>query len=367
MFLLIEHGDVHAPAPLGRTDVLVAGERIAAIGADAARGPALRATALPVDTIDASGCLVVPGFVDSHAHLIGAGGEQGVASRMPEVPFDELALAGVTTVVGCLGTDAIARSLEGLLLRARQLHAGCLTAYVYTGSFQTPPPTLTGSVMRDLVLVPEVIGVGEIAIADWRSSQPSLDELARIVADAAVGGSLAGKAGVTHFHVGPATQRLRLLHELLDRHEIRPRHVYPTHVSRSPELLDDAAALARRGCWVDTDVIDRGLCRWLARYWEAGGPPERFTVSSDAHTPGGDARLLPLELETCVMKEKLPLERVLPCFTSNPADALGLSWKGRLRAGADADVVVLDRATLAVRDVVSRGRIVVRSGAVVTP
>jgi beta-aspartyl-dipeptidase (metallo-type) len=111
-------------------------------------------------------------------------------------------------------------------------------------------------------------------------------------------------------------------------------------------------------------VIDRGLCRWLPRYWAAGGPPERFTVSSDAHTPGGDSRLLPLELEACVVTEKLPLERVLPCFTSNPADALGLSWKGRLRAGADGDVLVLDQG-LAVRDVVSRGRIVVRDGTVV--
>jgi beta-aspartyl-dipeptidase (metallo-type) len=367
MWLLIEHGDVHAPAPLGRADVLIAGERIVAIGADPARAEALAATSLPVETIDASGCIVVPGFVDPHAHLIGAGGEQGVASRLPEVPLGEIVRAGVTTVVGCLGTDAIGRSLEALLLRARQLHTSCLTAYIHTGSFQTPPPTLTGSVMRDLVLIPEVIGVGEVAIADWRSSQPSLDELARIVADAAVGGSLAGKAGVTHFHVGPATQRLRVLHELLDRHEIRPRHVYPTHVNRTPELLDDAAALARRGCWVDTDVIDRGLCRWLPRYWEAGGPPERFTVSSDAHTPGGDSRLLPLELEECVMKEKLPLERVLSCFTSNPADALGLSWKGRLRPGADGDVAVLDGESLAVRDVVSRGRIVVRNGRVVAP
>jgi len=37
-----------------------------------------------------------------------------------------------------------------------------------------------------------------------------------------------------------------------------------------------------------------------------------------------------------------PLERVLPAFTSNPADLLRLPDKGRIEAGGDADLVVLN-------------------------
>ena len=50
-----------------------------------------------------------------------------------------------------------------------------------------------------------------------------------------------------------------------------------------------------------------------------------------------------------------PLERVLPAFTSNPANLLLLARKGRLTTGADADLVVLDEEGR-VSDVMARGR-----------
>ena len=56
-----------------------------------------------------------------------------------------------------------------------------------------------------------------------------------------------------------------------------------------------------------------------------------------------------------------PLERVLPAFTSNPAGLLRLERKGRLRAEADADLVVLDEEGR-VSDVMARGRWHVRDG-----
>jgi beta-aspartyl-dipeptidase (metallo-type) len=56
-----------------------------------------------------------------------------------------------------------------------------------------------------------------------------------------------------------------------------------------------------------------------------------------------------------------PLERVLPAFTRNPARLLRLERKGRLAAGADADLVVLDRDG-AVAEVMARGRWHVREG-----
>ena len=357
---LIRGGDVYGPAPLGRRDVLLVGERVARIGV--VDGAALRATGLPLREIDADEGLVIPGLIDPHAHLIGAGGEQGYASRTGEVPFEELASAGVTTVVGCLGTDTVTRHPSTLLAKVRQLRHEGIAAYLYTGGFPVPPPTLTGSVLNDLVLVDEVIGVGEIAVADVRSSEPTLDALARLASEALVGGSLTGKAGVVHFHVGEGEARLAQLHALLDRHVVPARHLYPTHLNRTDALLDDGIALARRGSFVDVDTVEGDGARWLGKFLGRGGPPDRLTLSSDAHTPGGNHANLHGALAAAVREEGLPLERVLPCFTLNAARAVNLDAKGQLTEGSDGDAVVLERDTLAVRHVVARGRPIVAEG-----
>ncbi len=364
MLTLIRGGEVYAPEPVGRQDVLLVGERIARIGA--VDGAALRATDLPLREIDAIGALVIPGLVDPHAHLIGAGGEQGFASRVGEVAFEELASAGVTTVVGCLGTDTVTRHLSTLLAKVRQLRQQGITGYLYTGGFPVPPPTLTGSILHDLVLIEEVIGVGEIAIADARASEPSVDALAQLASAALVGGSLAGKAGIVHFHVGGGEAGLAQLHALLDRDAVPARHLYPTHLNRSEALLDDGIALARRGAFVDLDTVEGDGARWLKAYLERDGPPDRLTLSSDAHTPGGSHANLHAALVAAVREERLPLERALPYFTLNVACALNLAANGRLADGSDADLVVLERDTLAVRHVLARGRQIVADGQVVS-
>ena len=56
-----------------------------------------------------------------------------------------------------------------------------------------------------------------------------------------------------------------------------------------------------------------------------------------------------------------PPERILPAFSTNVADLLRLPEKGRLKAGADADLVVLDDA-FDIRSVMARGRWHVRDG-----
>jgi len=68
---------------------------------------------------NASGLRVVPGFVDSHVHLTGGGGELGPESRTPESQLSELTSAGLTTVIGVLGTDSVSRSLENLLAKTK--------------------------------------------------------------------------------------------------------------------------------------------------------------------------------------------------------------------------------------------------------
>lgn len=362
VFTLIEGGEVYAPEPLGVQTVLLANERIVKVGA--VDGHKLAALDLPVLTLDARGCVVTPGLIDPHEHLIGAGGEEGFATRTPEVPLRQLVSAGITTVVGLLGTDTTTRSLAGLLGRVRQLETEGLTAYMYTGGFRLPTPTLTTSVMDDLIWIDKVIGVGELAIADERAAAPTVLDLAKLVSDALLGGLVGGKAGLVHFHTGPGKSRLRLLHTLLDEHDLPAGHLYPAHCNRSEALLDDAIALARRGAWVDIDTTEAGLARWLRYYWEHGGPVDRLTVSSDAHAIGSTLRLYD-EFRACVRDEGLALEQVLPYFTQNTAQVLQLPAKGGIQPGRDGDLLILDKTTLDLVHVVARGRHLLRDGQVI--
>jgi beta-aspartyl-dipeptidase (metallo-type) len=364
VFTVIEHGTIYAPEPRGLASVLIIGDRIVKIGA--VDTDALRATRLPCRVIDASGRLVTPGLIDPHEHLIGAGGEQGFGSRRPEVPFADIVRAGITTVVGCLGTDTVTRHLTTLLARAHQLREAGLTAYIHTGGFPVPTPTITGSVAGDLVLIDLVIGVGEVAISDVRASKPTLHDLASLVTEAFVGGSIGGKAGVVHFHTGPGKDRLSLLHHLIEELEVAPSHLHATHINRSEALMDDAIALARKGAFVDIDAVgDEGIGRWLRYYREHDGPWNQLTISSDAHTPDATPGRLRAALTASVRQDGVPLAEVLTLFTTNPARVLKLATKGRLCEGADADIAILAPDTLAVTDVFARGRHLVANGAVV--
>jgi len=363
MLTLIRNGTLLTPAPLGVQSLLLVGDRIARLGS--VEESALAALGVPFAVVDARGCVVTPGLVDPHQHLIGAGGEKGFSSRMPEVRVEQELLAGITTVVGCLGTDSSTRHLGALLGKARQFTEQGVTALLYTGGFHLPPRTLTGSVQDDLAFIDCMIGVGEVALSDVRSSQPSLDELARLVSSALVGGRTAGKAGVTHFHIGPGRARLALLHALLDGYEVVPESLYITHANRSEALMDDAIALARRGAFVDLDTVDGGLGTWVRYYLEHGGAPSQLTVSSDAHTAGATPARLREELISCVREHGHPLDRVLPFFTTNPAAVLKLPMKGRLAPGVDADVLVMKESTLELVHVFTKGKHRVRDGHIV--
>ncbi|HEV2802685.1 MAG TPA: amidohydrolase family protein [Pyrinomonadaceae bacterium] len=361
MLTLVENGEVYAPAALGRRDVLVLDRRIARIG-DVDRA-ALRALALEVETIDAEGCIVVPGLIDPHQHLLGGSGERGFSSQTPEVYASELALAGITTVVGCLGLDTTTKTMPGLLAKAKGLNEEGLTAYVLTGGYGIPPATLTGGVREDIMLIAEVIGAGELAISDERTTAHHAPEIAKVVKDAYVGGLLSGKCGVTHFHIGEGARRLELLRTLLDDYEIAPSHIYPTHVERSEALMREAVRLAERGSYVDLDTVAEDLPEWLGFYLEQGGDPARLTVSSDASI--NSPRALFAQIRRCILEHDFPLAQTLAHVTANTAAVLKLEHKGRLSVGCDADLLVLRRDTLEIKDVIARGRTLLRDGALV--
>ena len=359
-FVLIENGEVLDPNPRGEQSVLVAGERIARSGQ--IRRKALDSLELAYEVIDASGCYVIPGLVDPHEHLIGGSGEQGFASQTPEIALQELVRGGITTVAGCLGTDVHTKNMPALLAKAKAINAQGLTSYIWSGGYTIPPATLTGSVRTDVLFVAEVIGAGEVAIADRRSSAPALDELARIVRDTYVAGTLTFKAGVTHFHVGEEGSGMEHLRGLLNDHGISTESLYPTHVERTGALMKEAVELTRRGVTVDVDTVERDLPRSLRCFLEQGGDPERFTASSDAAINSPET--LWQQVRSCVLDHGLEFQTVLPVVTSNTARVLKLSAKGCLAANADADLLVVRRDSLEIVEVIGRGKRLLKEGAV---
>lgn len=376
---LIRNAHLFAPEDMGPRQLLIGGGRILWIGDTTETAPTIPG----LDTIDLGGRRLIPGLIDGHAHVTGGGGEGGFATRVPPVPLSRFTAAGVTTVVGVLGTDDLARSPGELLASVHALREQGLAAFAWCGGYHLPPVTLTGSVRGDIVYLDPVIGVGELAISDHRSSQPTFDECLRIASDCHVAGLMTGKAGVLHLHLGDGPRGLELVRRALDETELPARVFHPTHVNRRKALFEEALALARRGCTVDVTAfpVEDGEDAWSAadaweRYRAAGAPAERITISSDAGgclpTFDHDGRLCRMDvgrsqalidtLRTLLARGHA-LDAVLPAFTRNVARTLRLAGKGEIVTGADADLIALD-ANGHVADVMAQGAWHVRDGKV---
>lgn len=378
--LLIKNVTVYAPAPLGVKDVFLAGGEICAIRDAIEPGPEL-----PVEVIDGTGKLLLPGFLDSHVHILGGGGEGGYRSRTPELKLSDLVRAGTTTVVGCLGTDGVTRRMENLIAKAKQLKDEGVSCYIYTGSYDVPVRTFLADIRSDLLFIEEVIGVGEIAVADHRSSQPTFEEFVRIVADARVGGMLSGKGGVVNIHMGDDGQMLEYLERVKVETPLPAYHMIPTHMNRNPLLFERGITYAKGGGYVDFTTSSYASFQEdgelkssdaLKKMLDAGVPIEHITFSSDGqgslpvfNREGENidvqvARVDTLyqEVRDAVRQEGIPLETALRTITSNVADHLRLSRKGRIREGNDADLVLADPETLELQTVIARGQVMLRDG-----
>ncbi|ASK62435.1 beta-aspartyl-peptidase [Virgibacillus phasianinus] len=367
MITLIKNGEIYTPDYIGSQSILLINDKIAKIGeineADLANLP------LDVEVIDASGLIVAPGIIDPHVHLIGGGGEGGFATRTPELQLSGVISSGITTVVGCLGTDGTTRHMTSLLAKARGLEEEGITTYIYTGNYHIPTPTITSSVKDDIILIDKIIGAGEIAISDSRSAQPAIQEVAKLVAEARIGGLLSKKAGVTHFHVGIGKERLKFLHTLLEDYEIPPANIYATHITRSRELVNDAIALANKGAFVDI-TADKDSGKWIQYYKENNGDIEQLSLSSDGNgsLPKFNAKgeligfgvasqqTLYNQITSAIKDYQLPISEVLSFVTRNTARALRLEKKGSLKEGFDADILMMDKTTFELEHVLAKGQ-----------
>ena len=377
MLTLIKNADIYAPESIGVGYLLLGGGKVLRVG----YGSPDVDTSWIGETINMRGAPVGPGLIDCHVHVTGGGGEDGFSTQAPPVPLTQFTQHGVTSVVGLLGTDDETRSTASLLARTRALREEGLSAWCWTGGYHVPPTTLTGSVRSDIVNIDCVIGLGELAVSDHRSSQPTFEELARLASEVHVAGLLSKKAGVMHLHLGDGSRGLSLIRQLLDETELPPRVFHPTHVNRRKELFEEACELSRQNCVIDVTAfpVEEGENAWSAadaweQFHQKSCPADNLTISSDG---GGclpyfddNGEMVKMDFASSAglpdtLRELTGrgyrLNAVLPAMTSNVARLLRLPGKGRIAEGFDADLVCFDE-DYRVRHVMAGGRWMVQDG-----
>ncbi len=375
MIKLIKNAHVYAPEDLGKMDVLIADGKIAKL----AKCIEISDKENLVEEIDATGKIMIPGLIDCHVHLLGGGGEGGFKTRTPEIVLSDLIAGGITTVVGCLGTDGITRNMESLVAKAYGLREEGITAYVYTGSYRVPIVTVTGSIQKDIMLIDPILGIGEIAISDHRSSSPTVEDFAKIASDARVGGILSGKAGLVNIHLGDGKDMLKYLFHMKDHSEIPMTQFLPTHANRNPELYKESIRYANEGGYIDfttstvPQFIEEGevpAAKAFVNAIEKGVLDSHMTFSSDGQ---GSLPLFDLNgvlkgldvgrvtsmfstLRELKLDFNMSLEIALKPFTVNPANLLRLKNKGKIQENCDADLLLISPEVFEISDVIAIGK-----------
>lgn len=360
VFTLLQDAAVYTPEPIGRKSVLLFGDRIAHVGdVHGLRGlPGVRLERL-------RNRILTPGLFDQHLHIAGAGGEGGFAFRTPPVAVDDLLEAGITGAVGLLGTDGVTRSAIELLAEVRRLQAHGFSTFMYSGAYWVPTRTITDSLRMDLVTVPEVLGAGEIAVSDRRGAEPPPRLLASLAREVYVGALLAGKAGVLHLHLGDETSGLAPLFDTWRASGLPIRVFRPTHLNRTPALLEESLQFAAAGGLLDVTAgispteLDREPlppAAALSYLRNAGVPLAQLTLSSDGNGSSPrfstDGRLQATQvIRPAVLLETVrelahhwPLAEALAPATRTPAEALGLDELGTIRKGAKAHLLIFNEA-----------------------
>lgn len=349
MLTLLKNIECYCPKYIGKRDILIACDKIYKI----------QPVGLPINqsiltnVIDCDGLLAFPGLLDQHVHIVGGGGESGFVSRIPEIDFNEIISAGVSTLVGLLGIDGYTKSLENLLAKARALEQQGLTTYIYTGSYAVPIITLTQSIISDLVLIDKVIGTGEIAIADHRSSHPALKDLIKLASDTHIGGIVSGKAGIVHIHIGDGKEGLEPLLELVQQSNYPIGMFVPTHVNRTVKLFEQAIEYCRIGGNIDLtagEVKGISVPEAIQILIDHQMDLSKVTISSDANASGGAMEISKIvslyeDIKSCITIKKISPSLTFSFVTENVAKVLKLyPQKGVIKEESDADILILDRS-----------------------
>ncbi len=385
--LIIKNGDVYAPEHIGKKDILGINDKIVSIDKDILPST-LNIIDKNIKIIDASRCIVIPGYIDQHVHINGAGGEGGPQYRTLPIQFSEFVKAGITSVGGLLGTDGFARSLKALLMKARALEQEGISTWIYAGAYEYPSPTITGSILSDIILIDKVMGL-KIALSDHRASHPTLDEFIRATSEARAGGVIAGKAGVVHIHMGSEKLGLSYLFDIIKKTEIPVEQFAPTHLNKNDEaFFQQVVAFGKLGGYIDltagvsgeeksSNYIKPG--KVIKKLLNRGIPIEKITISTDGNGSlpkfnekkefvgmrVASVSSLHREFIDMVKEEKISTEQAIYVTSTNIAKHLKLDSKGEIRVGKDADIVVLDKNLLKIKHVIARGKVLMEDEKVV--
>jgi dihydroorotase len=381
--LLVRGGRVVDPAAGtdGLMDVLIDGSSIAAVGSG------LSPAAVDL-TIDASGLVVVPGLIDMHVHLREPGYE---AKETIATGVRAAVRGGFTTVCAMPNTDPVndgPATTAWIIAQAKR--AGLARVL--------PIAAITkGSRGQELVDMAACVGAGAVAFSDDGRPVASDDIMRRALAGAAAAGSLVidhcedktlAADGVVHD--GAAAARLGLpgipsasedvivARDIALAEELGVR-VHIAHLTTAGGVAAVRAA-KRRGVRVSAEATPHHL--FLTdediRTPDANfkmNPPLRSAADGAAlvqglrtgvvdavatdhapHTEAEKARgfreapfgivgletAVSLVLDRLVRTGVMPLARFVEALSTGPARLLGLRTKGRVAAGADADLTLLD-------------------------
>lgn len=368
MITVLKNIECYAPEYLGIKDIVVVKDTIYKI----LEPNSWQFNNAYTTVINCDGLIATPGIIDGHVHIIGGGGEEGFSSQISQIDINDILLAGITTVVGLLGADNQTKSLKGLLAKAKALEYSGITTYIYVGSYSVPITTFTGDIVSDMVLIDKVIGAGEIAISDHRSSNPDVKQLFEIATKTHLGGLISGKAGLIHMHIGDGKSGLTLLKQLVQESDLPIEQFLPTHVNRNKKLFKQAIKYTNDGGYIDMtageqigisipDALKMLLIHHVNIY--------QVTISSDANGSipnGGIGKIQSLfdDLIKCI-KEGMNPEIVFSLATKNIATRLKLfPQKGVLQEGSDADILIMDK-DYKIDKLFSMGKLMVNNGKIV--
>ena len=360
MFKLLKNGHVYSPEDLGVKDILLWEDRVIKIGEGLKIPEGFEGA-----EFDLSGKIIIPGIVDTHVHITGGGGEGGFTTRTSEITFEEIAEAGVTTLVGVLGTDGYARRVEDVLVKCMALREEGFDCYFLTGSYTFPITTMRGSVAEDIIFNEYCLGTGEVAHCDHRGSLMRYEEFTRLAADTRNGARLAGLKGVLNIHLGnypdPADFFIRACEEDIT---FRPL-IVPTHVTRKYDVFDSCLKFLEYGGQIDItagsdgDVSQKsyGSVEGLEIIYKKYGTLDRVTMTSDGNGSApiwdelgnmigmgkGSSKVLLADLKKATQRGIIPFEETLRTMTTIPAQVYGLkNSAGKIVEKGTANFAVLD-------------------------